>query len=98
MKWFMYDPGSHDDLFTLFDTEAEARRAAEMALDKCEEISADDGWPEDTGGICWGKLCGQAVVVERIPWADHLRAEGQEVEEDDQYFDEYVSYKLREPS
>lgn len=83
MKWFMYDPGSHDERFTLYETWREAKQAAQQALDSCAEIAGEGcGWPEDVDKICWGVLGGQVNEVGRRPAEDG---------------DEYVDYELGLP-
>lgn len=47
------------------DTEESARTAAEQALAYCREEARDEGWPDWTDSIRWGKTLGEAVEVNR---------------------------------
>ena len=44
----------------VYDTADEARGFAEEALEYARE-RAGEGWPEDTGSICWGRVLGSVT-------------------------------------
>lgn len=46
-------------------TEAEARGRVEKALERREEIAAEDGWSEDIEDLCWGEIRGRVVETSR---------------------------------
>lgn len=57
--WFSYDPG---DGFETHDTESEARKRAEDALQYYKDEAPSDGWSEEVTQVCWGK-CAQKVEL-----------------------------------
>lgn len=79
-EWFSHDPEGHGLEF--HETEAEAKAAAEKALDDYRD-DAGDGWAESVTGVCWGRLFGQIVETERKP------------AEEGEPFDETVDYGLK---
>lgn len=56
-EWYSYDP---DCGYEEHDTEAEARAAAEQALEYRRDV-AGEGWAEDTDQIVWGRVMGRAM-------------------------------------
>lgn len=77
--WFSYDP--YGDGFVTHETEAEARTAAEKALE-AERDNAHEGWSTVVEDICWGKIRGRVIESERRP------------AEEGENFDEFVDYAL----
>lgn len=51
------------DSFETFDTEQEAKREAEKALEFFRDEVSDAGWDEGSEQICWGKVSQKATVV-----------------------------------
>ncbi len=51
--WFYIDDNGN---FERVNTEADAIAGAKAALDACRELAQDDGWPDETRGICWGAI------------------------------------------
>lgn len=64
-RWFSHDPGL--DGLVLHDTKEEAEAAAQEYLDANQEIAGSDGWPEETGQICWGQILGGVDLVSSEP-------------------------------
>ena len=64
-RYFSYDDQNN---FELHDTLAEAKAAAEKALDYCSDEARSEGWPESVDEICYGELRGQVVETLREPW------------------------------
>ena len=64
-RYFSYDDQNN---FELHDTLAEAKAAAEKALDYCSDEARSEGWPESVDEICFGELRGQVVETLREPW------------------------------
>lgn len=94
--FFSYDPDGFGIQFHA--TEAEARGAAELALDGCRDCAADDGWPDNTYEICWGLVRGRAQITERKSWKQHQADLGLTVEDGDEgRFDEFLNYELESP-
>jgi hypothetical protein len=69
-KWFVYCPETG---FDEFDTEAEAKKAAEESLDWLREVSGD-GWHEDTGHLRYGMM----ITVEQAEEVDREETPGSE--------------------
>jgi hypothetical protein len=84
--WFAYDPG---DGFEEYATEAEARAAAEKALEYYREDAPSDGWSEEATGVCYGKITGWTVETMRKtkPPADELDEDG--MDQDGTYWGEW---------
>lgn len=59
--WFYIDDNGN---FERVNTEADAIAGAKRALDECRELAADDGWPDETRGICWGAIRQRATLGE----------------------------------
>lgn len=55
------------DGFTLHKTPEDARAKAEEALDYCRDAASDDGWPEETSWICWGRVEQQVTLIHSEP-------------------------------
>lgn len=88
LSYFSYYP---DGLgLAWHETAAQAREAAEAALDDSRDCSADDGWPENVTDICWGEATGMVVEKSRRA-CDHG-----EDSNDPPNFDEIVEYEVRE--
>lgn len=68
MNYFSNDPMG--DGLVFHETEGEARRAAERAL----ELAHSDEWAEETCLICWGEVRGIATQYFRY----ELRGKGHE--------------------
>lgn len=71
--------------FETHGTEAEARRCAEEILDTCQEEASDNGWPEGTGDIEWGRL---------IPLGECVASNERESYRSD--FDYLIDYNLKD--
>lgn len=64
-RFFSYDD---QDQFRLHDTLAEAKSAAEKALEYCRDEAWIEGWPDSVDEICYGELRGHVVESLREPW------------------------------
>lgn len=62
-QWFSYEP--IDGVFKFHATEAEARRECEENVDFHREIAGDDGWDENAGDVCWGRICQRLTETSR---------------------------------
>ncbi len=95
-KFFSHD---WDNNTEFHDTLDEAKAAARKALDDATDLAPDDGWPENTGDICYGVVLGRAHVVKRMPWKEYARdvLEHEDWETDDR-FSEYVDWQMSEVS
>ena len=95
MKWFAYDP---EEGVVFFETEAEARDAAEDTLQACQDISAEDGWPENTEEIVYGEVRGGVVETSRVTREEWNRTHDIEDEPfpGGSQFDEMVEYAIKE--
>lgn len=83
MTWFVY---TIDNDFEEFPTADEAKRQANLSLSQYRRIAIDEGWPEETTAIRWGKVHGSTVETERrVSCPD---------EGDDPQFDEVVGYVI----
>lgn len=71
--------------FETHKTEAEARRDAEEILENCQEAASDDGWPEGTCYIEWGRL---------VPLGECVASNERESDRSD--FDYLVDYNLKD--
>jgi len=58
-NWFSYDPG---DGFEFHPNEEEAKLRCETALDHYR-ADAVDGWDEEVGQICYGRITNQVVML-----------------------------------
>lgn len=54
VKFFSYDPVENDCRF--HETADKARDKALADLEWCQDQASGDGWPEETGDICWGEI------------------------------------------
>lgn len=61
-KYFGYCPHCG---FETFETEREAKDYAEKSLEYFRE-EAQEGWSEDVGGVCWGKINQQAEQTMKL--------------------------------
>lgn len=61
-KYFCFRP---DEGMDYFDTEAEARAAAQAAVDDYRHESADDGWDLEVEEIRWGVVRQRAKLREQ---------------------------------
>ena len=78
--YFSYD---YEDGIEFHDTEEEAKRRAQSALDNSLDHACDCGWNEDeVWKICWGKVSAQVQEISREP-AD-----------EDSEFTEIIDYQL----
>ncbi len=59
---FMYDP---DVGFETYPNEAQAREAAQDAIDSYRD-NASEGWSDEASGVCWGELK-QWAVEKQLP-------------------------------
>lgn len=64
--WFSHDEQGD---FQYHATAEEARAEAEKALGYCEDCAGDpdQGWPENTGQVCWGRVMQRAECISREP-------------------------------
>jgi hypothetical protein len=81
-KYFSYDP--YDD-FEFYDTEEEAKAAAQRVLDG-EREEAYEGWSEDVDKIFWGEIRQHVVETMNRPRTD--------ADHGDSEFDTVVDYGL----
>ena len=92
--WFYIDDCGN---FERVGTEAEAISGAEAALERCRELAADDGWPDETGGICWGAIRQRAEERDTHEHGDDCEDEdgtGSCAEGFSMYHDSFVDYVL----
>lgn len=82
--WFSYDP--HGDGMEFHPTAEDAKKCADAALEM-ERTWADDGWNDDVGDICWGRIYERTVETERRPVTDDDAVNRASV-------DEFVDYAL----
>lgn len=76
--WFYIDENGN---FERLATEADAIAGAKAALDECRELAAaDDVWPDEVRGICWG------VIKQRVT-ADEIHRHGVACATDDEQDD-----------
>ena len=83
----------------MHDTANEAKAAAEAALKWCrDEASGEEGWPEETGCICWGEVC--EVAKSRVIHAHDAECRDEEGRLDCDYadWDETWEYDLTPPA
>jgi hypothetical protein len=81
MGWYSIDS---EGCIEMHETEDEARRAAEAALEEARDV-APDGWPEFTEAIQWGRL----QPRQRVAKTTEPAPEGSE-------FDELWDFELRD--
>ena len=58
-RYFAYSPETG---FDTYETSAEAKGAAEEALQAYRDV-ADDMWDEEVTGVCWGEIKQKAVEL-----------------------------------
>jgi hypothetical protein len=83
-EWWSYDPDG--DGFEQHKTAEEAEKSAVKAFAR-DESACSDGWSENTESICWGRICGGVVELERRPVKPTDACSN---------CDEFVLYKLRD--
>lgn len=57
--WYAYDP---EEGFEFFDTEDEARKWAEEAMEHYHD-TASDGWPDNIAALQWGEVLPRQVAT-----------------------------------
>jgi hypothetical protein len=94
-KYFSYSPGEGENFF---DTEAEAIKSANDAIEQCRNDAQDEWWEEDEVlGICWGVVKQSAMECDRLDKPDMTFLTEEEIEEVESEFhgcDYLVDYKL----
>lgn len=75
MKYFSF---TQDEGIAFHETEDAARKAAASSLETYRDVAADDGWPEDTTDICYGKILGAVEQTSRTERPDNLTDEGED--------------------
>lgn len=63
-RFFHYDL---DEGITFHETEDEARKAASSTLETYRDIAGDDGWPDETNSLCFGKVLECVEQTNYIP-------------------------------
>lgn len=71
--------------FETHETEAAARRDAEEILGNCQEEASDNGWPEGTGDVEWGRL---------VPLGECVASNERESDRSD--FDYLIDYNIKD--
>ena len=92
MRYFAYD--QYNGEYEFYDTEEEAKKAAEAFLQYYADDASGDGWPDDlTGSIGYGKVVSETeeeVTAEKKDFSDEeWEEEGYNLD-----FDKIVDYKL----
>ena len=90
MKYFAYDETNYD--FKFFETEEEAKKAAENYLEYYAEDASSEGWPEDIN-ICYGKIMAQTIkkiIEEKKDYTDEEWGDMGYSEE----YDEIIDYNI----
>ena len=62
-SFFSWD---HEEGAKFHERPAEAKAEANARLQFYREIAADEGWPDETEGVCWGQVLQQAVFHEDL--------------------------------
>ena len=65
--WFCVDSCNN---IQVFDTEEQAKKAAECALQAERDDCGDTGWSEDVTNIMWGKIYGRCELEFERPRTD----------------------------
>ena len=86
-NWFFYDPSEGS---TFFDTEQEAASLLLESLDAYKEAAQIDGWDEDTGKLCYGKVTHRAAEVDVVRRQGELDESGED--EAGNYFPSHDDY------
>ncbi len=89
-EYFSYDP---DNGFETWQTEEDAKKAALESIDYYRDYACD-GWNEEVGGVCWGKIKQESVITDRKTIKEAKEDLG--VVLDDANVSCYVDYGLRD--
>jgi len=78
--FFSYDP---ENGIEFHETEEQAKKRAQAALDSEQDTAMDDGWGDQVDEICWGVVGQKVVETSREPAPDESE------------FAEIITYELR---